>query len=99
MWYGIAGVAFGMIGGMGMGGGVILIPVLTLLLGVGQHTAQGMNLMAFLPMSIFALIAHLKKHRVDVRLALVLCASGLVGALAGAWAVTCIDNSLLKRCV
>ena len=30
MWYAIAGAAFGVIGGMGMGGGIILIPVLTL---------------------------------------------------------------------
>lgn len=97
MWYGIAGFAFGMIGGMGMGGGIILIPVLTLLLGVPQHSAQGLNLVAFLPMAIFALIAHIKQKRVDFKLALILCLGGLAGALLGAYIVTLIDGALLKK--
>lgn len=47
-----------MLGGMGMGGGTILIPALTVILGVGQHVAQATNLIAFLPMAAFSLNAH-----------------------------------------
>lgn len=47
-----------MLGGMGMGGGTILIPALTLLFGVEQHVAQATNLIAFLPMAAFSLKAH-----------------------------------------
>ena len=36
----IAGIASGVIAGMGMGGGTLLIPALTLLLGVAQRGAQ-----------------------------------------------------------
>lgn len=52
------GFAAGVIGGMGMGGGTILIPALTVLLGVGQHMAQATNVISFLPMAAFALPKH-----------------------------------------
>lgn len=97
IWFAVAGFAFGVIGGMGMGGGIILIPVLTLLLGVPQHGAQGLNLAAFLPMAVFALIAHIKNKRVDFKLALYLAVSGLVGALIGAWLVGQVENQLLRQ--
>ena len=46
--------------GMGMGGGTVTIPLLTLLGGVEQKVAQAANLFAFLPMSLFALTQHKK---------------------------------------
>lgn len=45
---------------MGMGGGTILIPALTILFGVEQHVAQATNLIAFLPMALFTLNVHRK---------------------------------------
>lgn len=56
-----AGFFSGLLGGMGMGGGTILIPVLTVLLGVEQHIAQATNLIAFLPMAAFSLKMHKDK--------------------------------------
>lgn len=56
--YMIAGYISGVLGGLGMGGGTILIPVLTILLGVDQHVAQATNLIAFLPMALFSLQVH-----------------------------------------
>ena len=54
----LAGFFSGMLGGMGMGGGTILIPVLTIFLGVEQHAAQAANLIAFIPMALFSLKMH-----------------------------------------
>ncbi|MBQ6692552.1 MAG: sulfite exporter TauE/SafE family protein, partial [Clostridia bacterium] len=45
----LTGFLAGVAAGMGMGGGTLLIPALTLLLGVPQHMAQGVNVAAFLP--------------------------------------------------
>lgn len=98
VWFGIAGAAFGLIGGMGMGGGIILIPVLTLFLGVSQHAAQGLNLMAFLPMSAFALINHIKNKRIDFKSALIMAGCGLAGALLGAYLASITDTDILKKC-
>ena len=55
----LCGFAGGLLGGMGMGGGTALIPLLTLL-GVPQAAAQGVNLLAFLPMAALALGVHAK---------------------------------------
>ena len=95
-WFALAGLLFGLIGGMGRGGGIILIPVLTLFLGVSQHGAQGLNLLAFLPMAIFASIAHCKKKKVDYKLALFLAGGGLAGALIGAWLAGITGSETLR---
>lgn len=79
----IIGIAGGVMGGMGMGGGTLLIPLLTLLGGVEQHLAQSINLCAFLPMSVAALIVHIRNKLVDVRHILIVAipaAAASVGA-------------------
>ena len=63
----LVAVAGGLIGGMGMGGGTLLIPLLTVLVGVDQHSAQALNLIAFLPMSVVALIIHARNGLVDFK--------------------------------
>ena len=68
----LCGLAGGVLGGMGMGGGTALIPLLTLALGVEQRTAQAINLVSFLPMSALALMVHMKRGLVEKR-ALPLC--------------------------
>lgn len=55
-----AGFFSGLIGGMGMGGGTVLIPALTIIFGVEQHVAQATNLIVFLPMALFTLNIHRK---------------------------------------
>ncbi len=55
----LCGFAGGLLGGMGMGGGTALIPLLTLA-GVPQAAAQGVNLLSFLPMAALALSVHAK---------------------------------------
>ena len=96
IWYFIAGALFGIVGGMGMGGGIVLIPVLTLLLGTEQHMAQGLNLTAFLPMALFALINHIKNQRVDYKAALFMAIPGAIGAVAGAMLAGIAEDGLLK---
>jgi uncharacterized membrane protein YfcA len=61
----LIGLIGGILGGMGMGGGTLTIPLLTFLMGVSQHAAQGINLIAFIPMSIIALFIHIKNKLVE----------------------------------
>jgi hypothetical protein len=56
--YFLCGAAGGLLGGMGMGGGTALIPLLTIFCGVEQSAAQGVNLLSFLPMAAVALSIH-----------------------------------------
>lgn len=62
-----AGLLGGILGGMGMGGGCVLIPILTVLCGVPQHMAQAVNLFTFLPMAAISLRVHAKNGLLDTR--------------------------------
>ena len=97
MWYLLAGLLFGVLGGMGMGGGIILIPVLTWFLGAAQQEAQGLNLLCFLPMSALALAMHLHKKQVNIPLALSLAMGGLAGSCLGAHLAAGLEIGLLRR--
>ncbi len=79
----ISGFLAGVLGGFfGIGGGVIIIPALTLLLGFDQKTAQGTSI-AFLlpPVGILAFMNYYKAGFVDVRAAIIM----IVMFLAGSW--------------
>ena len=65
--YLLAGAAGGVLGGMGMGGGTVLIPILTIFCGVEQHLAQSVNLLSFLPMALVALKEHFANGLVDTK--------------------------------
>lgn len=93
----IAGVASGIIAGMGMGGGTLLIPALTLLLGVAQRHAQGVNMLSFLPAAVIALFIHHKGGRLDVKKSVSAVVFGIVGAVAGSLAAGRIQEDTLKR--
>lgn len=88
----------GVIGGMGMGGGTLLIPLLTLCAGLEQHLAQAINLMAFIPMSIIALAIHKKNGYVCFKHAAPVSAIALVGAVGGSFAARYAGGYELKAC-
>lgn len=96
LWYVVAGIAGGVIGGMGMGGGTLLIPILTLMLSVGQLEAQAINLIVFVPMAIVTLIIHIKNKLVDFKKLIYSLPLALVLAVIGALIVKKIDESVLK---
>jgi uncharacterized membrane protein YfcA len=93
----IAGLLSGIISGMGIGGGAILIPVLTMFLGVNQHVAQCANLYYFVPTAVAALIIHIKNKSVDFKTAAFIIGFGLVGALAGSFIAVRISTGILRK--
>lgn len=93
----LCGIAGGLLGGMGMGGGTALIPLLTLLCGVEQSVAQGINLLSFLPMSLIALSVHAKNGLLEKRGLLCFIAPALLLSAAGALLANVLPSSVLKR--
>ncbi|MBQ7373773.1 MAG: sulfite exporter TauE/SafE family protein [Clostridia bacterium] len=93
----VCGVFAGVLGGMGMGGGALLIPALTVFFGVDQIGAQAVNLVAFIPMAILSLIIHLKNKRVQTKGLLWIILPALFCSLAGSFFALSISGSLLKR--
>ena len=57
--YIVIGALAGVISGMGIGGGVILIPALVFFTSISQHGAQAVNLLYFLPTAVAALIVEM----------------------------------------
>ncbi len=94
----IAGVIGGVVAGMGMGGGTLTIPILTIFLKFEQIQAQGINLIAFLPMSVIALIIHVKNHLVDFKNTWLLAVVGVFLSVAGAVIANNISNEILRKC-
>ena len=93
----LAGFFSGIISGMGIGGGAVLIPILTVLLKVGQQQAQCANLVYFIPTAIAALVVHIKNKSVDFKVALPIIITGLAGAGLGAWIAVCISPEMLRK--
>ncbi len=93
----IAGLVSGIISGMGIGGGIILIPVLTIFLGFDQKVAQGITLLYFIPTAIFALIVHIKNKTIDFKIALRIASTGVLFAGIGAYCIKYLPTPLLSK--
>ena len=92
-----AGVLSGVLGGMGMGGGTILIPLLNIFYSVSQHTAQAINLISFIPMALIALIIHLKNKLVKYDRILWLIIPGVLSCIFGCYLARIITGDMLRR--
>lgn len=93
----ISGFIAGIAGGMGIGGGTLLIPALTLLGGVEQHTAQSANLIFFIPTAVSALVIHIKNKSIDIKKAVIMSSVGVAGALLGSAAANFTDGTVLRK--
>ena len=95
--YVVAGMFGGLIGGMGMGGGTLLIPLLTIFYKVSQHSAQAINLIAFIPMSIVALIIHFKNKLIETKNILLIIISGIITCVASCFLANVLDGDILTK--
>jgi len=93
----ILGIATGVLSGMGIGGGALLIPVLTIALGFGQHSAQNINLIYFIPTATIALISHVRNGRVEGKILWRILLPGIAAAIAGSMIAIWLDANILRR--
>ncbi len=95
----LVGVIVGMFSGVvGIGGGVLFVPLLIWLLGMDQHKAQGTSLGALLaPVGIFAFWEYYRNGNADLRVGLLLAAGFLVGGYFGAIGAQHISELWLRR--
>lgn len=81
----LLGLAVGvLVGLMGIGGGVVLVPAMVYLLGMDQHLAQGTSLLMQLPpLGLGALTVYWRKRQVNVRAGIACAAGFLLGGYFG----------------
>lgn len=91
------GLIAGMVTGLGMGGGTILILLLTYFNGFEQHVAQATNLVFFIPTSLAAMVTNLKNKNVDMKVVKVIVAFGVLGAIIGSIISNNISSNYLKK--
>ena len=96
MRYIIAGIVGGIIGGLGMGGGTLLIPILTVILGMEQRSAQFVNLLSFIPMAIVTVIINAKRKLIKWKYMLYVSVSGVLSAIVASLIASYIDGRILK---
>jgi len=91
----IAGVASGM---FGIGGGVVIVPALVGLLGMGLNAAVGTSLAALLmPVGIFAVIEYYKAGKLRLLIAIPIALGLIIGARFGAQLALDLDTDVLGR--
>ena len=95
----LLGLTAGILGGfVGVGGGVLIVPVLVLLLGFDQHLAVGTSLGALLPpVGVLGAWEYYKHGHLNVTYALLLGMGLLVGGYIGAIYAVQMPGAVLRR--
>ena len=95
----LAGFFTGILSAWGIGGGTLLLLIMTLFLGVEPRVAQGINLLYFLPTAAASLFAHRKSGYLDREALRAAIPAGVICALAAALIATAVDTALLRKAV
>lgn len=93
----LTGIISGTVSGTGMGGGTILILILSVFMGIDQHIAQATNLIFFVPTSITAIITTTKEKLINWKIGIPVAISGVIGAIIGARISVNMDVKQLKK--
>lgn len=93
----LVGTVLGFLSGLGIGGGSLLILWLTMVLGVGQNIARGINLLFFIPSALIACLFRLKQGVLNWKYILPAAVSGCIAAGLCSFFSTILDLELLKK--
>lgn len=94
----LMGLATGLLSGiMGVGGGVILVPMLAVFMNVPQHLAQGISMIVIIPTAIAGILHFYKEKLINFRVAGLLATGAIAGSLISSNLVQYIPGADLKR--
>lgn len=93
----IAAFLTGVFAAMGVGGGMILIIYLTAFAGFSQLSAQGINLIYFIPIAVLSVIIHTKNKLIEWKRIVPSLITGTVFAVLGAFAADYLGSDILSK--
>ena len=93
----LLGFGAGVLSAWGVGGGTLLLLVMTLFLGVDPTAARAINLLYFLPTAGVALVSHRKNGLLEKEAVKAAVPAGLAAAAAAVWVATAVDVAVLRR--
>lgn len=94
----IIGLISGIVGGLGMGGGTVLILLLSMFANIEQHIAQGTNVIFFVPTAIAAIFVFIRNKNIKFKVGIPVCLWGLLGAFIGASISSNMEVGILRKC-
>lgn len=93
----LTGIVVGVLSALfGVGGGLVMVPFMTLVLDKGQHVAEGTSLLVIVPTAVAGVIAHHRQHYVSFKHAALLAAGGVGGGYVGAELALALSGDTLK---
>lgn len=93
----IIGTAAGLMGSMmGVGGGVLIVPVLSLFLGVPIHQAIAASAVAIIANSAAGAISYVRKGMANIRLGMTMETMTTVGAILGGFTAALLSREILS---
>ena len=91
----LAGVLSGLVG---VGGGIIMVPLLVMFFGFNQHQAQGTSLAVLaVPVTAIAVFNYYKEGQINVKYAAIIAVFFVVGSIFGSKFALTLDQKLLKK--
>jgi len=99
LFYTLSGLAAGILSGIfGIGGGIILIPILVYVYGLTQQQAQGTSLAAMVPpITLLAAIRYYYSGNVKIGMAIFIAIGFILGGFIGADIVQYVPDPLLRK--
>lgn len=89
------GIGTGVLAGLiGVGGGVIVVPVLMLAFGTSDLVAKGTSLLMMIPTALSGTVGNLRNRNVDLLAALLIGVSACTTTALGAWLATIVDPTV-----
>ncbi len=95
----VIGLLAGLLSGMvGIGGGILIVPLLVVLLGFSQHLAQGTSIVAMLPpIGILAAMNYFKAGYVKWEYSLVIAFTFIIGGYFGSKFAISVRPEIIRR--
>ena len=94
----VGGFGAGFLSGtIGIGGGLLFVPTMTVGLGLSQAVAQGTSLVAIVPTAIVGGVTHIRRGNVLREPAVLMGGGGVLGAVIGALVAVEVPGPLLAR--
>ncbi len=95
----VLGLAAGVLAGLaGVGGGIIIVPLLVFAFGFTQHMAQGTSLAVLIPpVGLLAMLKYYKAGDVNLKAAALIAAGILIGSVFGAKLALDLPQATLKK--
>jgi uncharacterized protein len=95
----IIGILAGVLSGLiGVGGGIIMVPMLIFLLGFTQHEAQGTSLAVLVvPVTALAVYNYYEQGHINIKFAIIMAIFFLIGSYFGSKLALSLDAKMLKK--